>query len=111
MKSFPDKLRPENRDKFPSYLLNRRLCKLRQLIIDYMYSGDTKGFSLTESLSENSNGYEYGNIYGSEIISVICKELEILGWNTKLAYGNSVLFIFKETSELPIMGDVEEIDV
>lgn len=109
MKTFPDKLRPENRDRFVTeYRFNRELCKMRQRIVDYLYSGDNKGFDLKSST--DSNGlYEYSTI-NPEVVDAVCKELQTLGWNTEFAYGETTLFIFKERSELPLMSDMEEID-
>lgn len=109
MKSFPDKLRPENRDKFSTeYKFSRDLCKLRQRIVDYMYSGDTKGFDLKYSTDSNGQ-YDYSTI-SKNLIDNVRKELHDLGWNTELAYGETTLFIFKERSELPLMSDMQEID-
>lgn len=110
MKGFPDKLRPENREHFIiEYRFNRELCKLRQRIVDYMYSGDNKGFDLKSSTDDNGR-YEYSTI-NRNLVDAVCKELQVLGWNTELAYGETTLFIFKERSELPLMSDMEEIDL
>lgn len=109
MKSFPDKLRPENRENFMTeYRFNRDLSKLRQRIVDYMYSGDNKGFDLKSSTDSNGQ-YEYSTI-NNDLINAVCKELQNLGWNTYLAYGETTLFIFKHRSELPLMSDMEDID-
>lgn len=109
MKSFPDKLRPENREQFATeYRFNRDLCKLRQRIVDYMYSKDNKGFDL-KSTTDSNGQYDYATI-DKDLVTSVCRELNSLGWNTELAYGETVLFIFKERSELPIMSDMEEID-
>lgn len=107
MKSFPAKLRPENREKFSEYKFNREICKLRQYIVDYMYSGDTNGLDLKSSTDSNGQ-YEYSTI-NKNVIDYVCKELQDLGWKTQLAYGDSTLFIFKDKSELPFMSDMEEI--
>lgn len=109
MKTFPIKLRPENRERFVAeYRFNRELCKLRQRIVDYLYSGDNKGFDLKSSTDSNGQ-YEYSTI-NRDLVDAVCKELQTLGWNTELAYGETTLFIFKDRSELPLMSDMEEID-
>lgn len=109
MKSFPDKLRPENRELFSTeYRFSRDLCKLRQRIVDYLYSGDNKGFDL-KSTVDSDGQYQYTTIQ-KDLVDVVCKELHDLGWNTEFAYGFTTLFIFKERSELPRMSDMEEID-
>ena len=108
MKSFPDKLCPENRKSFPDFKKTRELCKLRQRIVDYMYSKDSdKGFDL--KTNNNYEQYDYTTT-DKTLIEIICKELNTLGWNTKLLYGNTTLFIYKNDSELPMISDVEEID-
>ena len=38
MKIFPDKIKPQNRNKFIEYKFNRELCKLRQSIVEYLYT-------------------------------------------------------------------------
>lgn len=109
MKTFPDKLRPENRSKFASYKFNRDLCKLRARVYEYVVSGDTKGFDLRED-SENKSMYSSEHI-DDELVNTICEELENdLGWKTKLAYGKTVLFIYDKEDELPSIPDMEEID-
>jgi len=107
MKTFPDKLTPANKNRFKEYKFNRELCKLRQKIVDYMYSGDTKGFDLKQT--QENGMYNYSTI-DNELVDAACKELESLGWNIKLAYGGTTLFIFDDKSELPQISDMEEID-
>lgn len=46
--------------------------------------------------------------YPKEIVDAVCKELNSLGWITKMAYGNSALFIYKK-DENPCPWDFEEI--
>lgn len=107
MKSFPDKLRPENRKQFKEFEFNRELCKLRAKVYEYIISMDMKGFDLKESQTSNRE-YSYSSIDKS-LVDGICAELEELGWKTKIAYGNTVLFIYNKESELPKMSDAEEI--
>lgn len=107
MKAFPDKLVPQNRRYFPEYKFNRDLCMLRQKIVEYLYSEEKGGFDLRSS---NSNGqYSYSHI-DDRLIEEVRKELHIKGWKTKLAYGNTVLFIYENEEELPLMSEAEAID-
>lgn len=108
MKTFPDKLKPQNRIHFKEYRFNRELCKLRQKIVDYMYSEEKGGFDLKSSVDDN-NQYSYSHI-DDKLIEAARNELHILGWKTKLAYGNTTLFIYDDEKELPNMDDGEVID-
>lgn len=108
MKSFPDKLRPQNRSKFSEYLFNRELCKLRQKVVDFLYSQEKGGFDL-KSTNDSNGQYNYSHI-DDKLIEAIRNELHTLGWKTKLAYGDTVLFIYDNENELPAIADVETIE-
>lgn len=108
MKSFPDKLKPQNKSSFGEYKFNRDLCKLRQRIVDYLYSGDKTGFDLKLSQGDN-NQYNYSHI-DTRLVEVVTEELKSLGWKTKVAYGNTTLFIYTDNEELPVISDIETIE-
>jgi hypothetical protein len=108
MDSFPLTLTPENRNLFSIYKLSSDLSKLRQQIFDYMVSGDTRGFDLKSSTDSNGQ-YQYST-KSKEIVQKICDELLLLGWKTKVSYGDTTLFIFKDKKELPLMSEMEEIE-
>ena len=98
MKSFPEKLKPQNKIYFKEYKFNRELCKLRQKIVDYIYSEEKGGFDLKSNTDNNQ--YSYSHI-DDKLIEAICNELNSLGWKTKLLYGDTTLFIYNDESELP----------
>lgn len=52
---------------------------------------------------------EKENIYPIESINIVVKELNELGWITKLTRGNTILYVYKE-GENPFKYDVEEIE-
>ena len=108
MKQFPDKLKPQNKSHFAEYNFNRNLCKLRQRIVDYMYSEEKGGFDLKSSTDDNGQ-YTYAHI-DDKLIQAICDELHTLGWKTKLCYGNTTLFIYEKEEELPNISDAEMIE-
>jgi hypothetical protein len=94
MKNFPEQLEPSRLSDFvPIFWNHRRLCYLRNEIYEYMIRdlpGELqsnplvlRGFDLT-----NSVYYHLDNVHQ------IQGELQKLGWKTKLAYGNTVLFIY-----------------
>lgn len=98
MKSFPTKLVPQNKNKFSEYRFNRELCYLRRKIVEYMYSGDEKGFDLTTPLHNRMNN-EY--TINPLLIEKIRNELHSLGWETTLCYGNTVLYIYDKKNPPP----------
>lgn len=93
MKSFPTKLVPQNKNKFSDYRFNRELCYLRKKIVEYMYSGDEKGFDLTTPIHNNTTDNDYKTI-NSLLIEKIRNELHSLGWETTLCYGDTLLYIY-----------------
>lgn len=108
MKNFPSKLTPNNLPLFKSYYHKRLLCYLRRKIYEWMISpdfheNDNRCFSL-----QDFNSTLPISSYPKDTIDTIIKELNALGWKTRLAYGNSALFIHKE-DENPCPWDFEEI--
>ncbi len=111
MKEFPTKLVINNIDKFKEYKFNRECCKLRQNIIDYIYTFETNKKQGGFDLKNNNEGYISNKIIDINIIKRICKELEDLGWKTKMAYGNTTLFIYKNEDDIPTnINEMEIID-
>lgn len=96
MKTFPSKLIPSNKHLFPKYKFNREVCKLRQKVVDYLYSGEKGGLDL--KVSSDSN-YNFKNI-NKEVVNQVIKELEDLGWKTKLVYADTTLLIYEDEKEL-----------
>lgn len=108
MKGLPSKMVPHNKSYFTEYKFNRELCKLRQRVVDYMYSEEKGGFDLKSTQDENGQ-YVYGHI-DDKLINAVVVELHSLGWKTKLAYGNTTLFIYDKEEDLPSISDMEAID-
>ncbi len=108
MKNFPSRLTPNNIPSFESYYDKRLLCYLRRKIYEWMispdfYENNNRCFSLQDLDSPIPISSD-----SKDDIDVIIKELNSLGWKTRLAYGNSALFIYKE-DENPCPWDFEEI--
>jgi hypothetical protein len=108
MKAFPDKLKPVNQSHFSSYKFSRELCKLRKRILEYMYSENKGGFDLKSNVDDVGQ-YTYDHI-DDKLIDRVRSELHILGWKTKVAYGNTTLFIYEKEDDLQKMSEMEEID-
>ncbi len=86
MKSFPVGLVPQNLKKFrSSYYRNRQKCRLRALIYEYMISS-----------VDLSSGFDLTNYPDLFITEELVTELTALGWQTRLCYGNTCLFIWSE---------------
>jgi len=99
MKKFPSKLLPENISLFDSYNTTRITRYLRRRIYEWMISDDfaTRCFDLQMSQ------------YPSHVIDNISKELNLLGWKTKIAFAYSSLYVYKEDDENPCKWDFEEL--
>ena len=106
MKKFPSKLLPENISLFNSYNTTRITRYLRRRIYEWMISDDfvTRCFDL-----QLSQGQLQTFKYPSHVIDSISKELNLLGWKTKIAFAYSSLYIYKEDDENPCKWDFEEL--
>jgi hypothetical protein len=88
MNKFPDFINEKNRAKFADILEERILQKLREEILDVVLQDDCSNFYDISSFKYGS----YKNI--KDLIKQVMKELEELGWKTKLSYGDTALFIY-----------------
>lgn len=88
MNNFPKQISEKNRKKFPELLEERILQKLREEILDVVLQDDCSNFYDISSFKYSS----YKNI--KDLIKQVMKELEELGWKTKLSYGDTALFIY-----------------
>jgi hypothetical protein len=98
MKTFPSRLTPQNINDFSSFHNKRQTYYLKKMIYEWMISPsfESRCFDL-QMLPK----------YHQDILDVICKELNELGWKTKLAFANSALYIYKE-DENPCRWEFEE---
>jgi hypothetical protein len=121
MKSFPSKLTPDNLNNFYKYNINRQTCYLRRAIYEWML---TDNFTKPETKDQNGNtiypercfdlqglSQSKNIIYSDDSIQTICKELNDLGWLTKVAFSNSALYIYKKDERNPCRWDYEELDL
>ena len=121
MKSFPSKLTPDNLTNFYSYNIKRQTAYLRRAIYEWMLSDN---FSRPEYKNEDGNiiypdrcfdlqGFSLSRnvVYSDEAIHAICKELNDLGWLTKVAFANSALYIYKKDERNPCRCDYEEMNL
>lgn len=107
MKKFPKAFNPKQKNKFPILLQERRLIVLREKVMDYVLSGNKNGLDLC--CSSNGDNFDYQKPNQNDVKKII-SELEKIGWKTKLAYGDTTLFIYENESELPKIQDTEPIE-
>jgi|TARA_B110000259_G_scaffold188246_1_gene245903 hypothetical protein len=91
MKEFPKKLNVNNIDKFSTYRLERVLAYMRKEITENMLFRNEENYF---DLEKFKNMFVLTKENLEEIILIIVKELEILGWKTQLGFGGTALFIF-----------------
>lgn len=98
MKKFPKHLTPDFLSKFSSFNNKRQSYYLRKFIYEWM---------LTPAFETRCFDLQILPKYSQEILDDVCKELNTLGWKTKLAFANSALYVYKE-DENPCRWDFEE---
>ena len=105
MKEFPNRLKPENKEKFPEYCFYRNLAYLRRDIFELMILGDENNYFALDNFS-----YKHGipEKEMEELTNTVVKELENLGWNTKTSFGGTGLFIYS-TKDPPPSCYVDEL--
>jgi len=99
MNNFPENFIPSS--DLESFHISYNAKILRREIYKFMISKEYK--------TNKSFIMEKEDIYPIESINIVVKELNELGWKTKLMRGNTVLYIYK-SDENPFRYDIEEID-
>lgn len=91
MKSFPQYIRVNNKKKFDSILNDKISYNIREKLVNFILNrnNDEKIYFELDYYKQNYNENEI-----NKIIIKIMKELELLGWNCKLSYGQTALFIY-----------------
>lgn len=92
MKTFPETLNVNNKEKFPKIFYDRMICYLRRDIHEYMISrkDENEYFSVDEFNQVRVKDLDSTKKMMGELI----KELESLGWNCKTSYGGTGLFVY-----------------
>lgn len=96
MNNFPNELNVLNKLKFKNYNYEHILGELRNHIYKHIIKGDENdGFDIQRFDNVNTGGISSPiRKSTSEMVQTIIIELKELGWNCKLAYGNTELFIY-----------------
>lgn len=114
MYGFPDKFTPENVSKYSDFLAHRNLCKLRNHVYetvvysraeeDYIkklqHKVDDKQNKENTHFEINIEKYTTGKYaLPKTYLSKLINELNDNGWQTNLAYGDTILYI--QSKSLP----------
>ena len=91
MNEFSNKINVKNIDNFPKLLFELNLKYLRKAITENILLGNEENYFDLEKF-KNEFKQSFDDILS--MIEIINTELDILGWNTKLAYGKTALFIY-----------------
>lgn len=91
MDRFPNTIKPTHKDKFPKLLYNFNLSLMRMKIYHLVVKGDENQFFDLETFdTEHVKNMEITQ----QMWEQVSKELELMGWKTKLSYGDTGAFIY-----------------
>jgi hypothetical protein len=90
MKKFPEKLKPKYRHLFTQLNFNEILENWRNKIYSYILSNDKNGLDICID----------NKPIDKKFVDCLRLELLTLGWNTKLGYNGTVLFIYENEIEI-----------
>jgi len=99
MKTFPNELNVKNIDSFREINNDRIICLIRKEIYDTLIRRKDENEYIDLDMLSKCYSDNNMNII-TKIITTIREELHILGWNTKLSFGDTGLFIYS-TEEPP----------
>lgn len=91
MKEFPSTLNVKNKEKFPEFYYDIVLSYLRRDIYEHVIKEDENNYFDLDIFQRKYN-LQLEN--RDKMIQQIIKELEDLGWNCKLSFADTGLFIY-----------------
>lgn len=98
MHEFPSKIKPENKDNFQKIFYDRVKCYLRRDIFEHILSHDENDyFSLDDFNRQRVDDMELVKKMTGELMD----ELKKIGWNCKLSFGDTGLFIYSTENHPP----------
>lgn len=97
MKEFPTCLNVKNKSNFSQLHYERTLCYLRRDLYEHIIREDENSYFELENFGKK---YKLKSEDLQKMVQKIIKELEKLGWNCKLSFGDTALFIYS-TEKLP----------
>ena len=99
MREFPTKFIYTNLAQFQQYKYDRDICYLREAIYEFFINekpSTSKYVPFETPFDLSTFESKYNSPRFSEMVTSICKELEKLGWATKLGFNNSSLWIYSK---------------
>ncbi len=96
MIDFPQKLKPENLPNFKSYQTKRNICKIKQIIYDFMLSDDfitnkNRGIELNVNFTFTFISSKKELL---SLLELVIQDLINLGWSAEISFHDSFLFIY-----------------
>ena len=98
MKEFPSQMIPENKNKFNMFLYKRILAYMRKEIYEIVINGDENNYFEIDVFSYK---YKLNKDTTDKLVYDIKTELLNLGWNVKLSFGGTGLFIYSSDKPPP----------
>ena len=106
MEKLPSILHIKNKDIFSTLFYNRVFCYLRKSVYEHIISKDENSFFDLEQFGKlyfNDNPNRVDLI--TKLSTEIQLELKELGWNCKLSFGGTALFIYSTDNPPPSCWD------
>lgn len=97
MKEFPKSLDSKNKLNFEKMHYDRGLCYLRRELYEHIIHENENNFF---DLDKFNNKFLKNSDMLEKMVNIIIKELNDLGWNCKITFGGTALFIYS-TDKLP----------
>jgi hypothetical protein len=96
MKEFPSILNISNKDNFKVISYNRNLCYLRTELYEHIIKEDENNYFDLEKFRNYRKIKDITDI--DSMVKILIDELCILGWNCKISFGGTALFIYSSES-------------
>ena len=90
MFKFSPDFKPKNKNIFPELFYNLMISQLRQEIYKHVISHNENDYFSLDKFIKKVDNKELSKRMVNEIMS----ELEQLGWNCKISFGDTALFIY-----------------
>ena len=91
MNEFPSILNVKNKEKFPEIYYDRVLSYIRRDIYEHVIKEEENNYFDLDIFQKK---YNLSTEVIDKIVQEIMKELENLGWNCKLSFADTGLFIY-----------------
>lgn len=102
MKDFPTNIGVKNKENFSELYYKKAIYTLRNELYEHIISKEENSYFEIDKFQK-----KYYNVPDkiSEMITEVIHELNLLGWNCKLSYGGTALFIYSTEKPPPSCWD------